>query len=106
MISSVKPSLKNSCSGSLLMFTKGRTAMEGLSGNGKTIFSLEADSNLGEGGDTGFETFSGKEGAPFWGGEISTAIFPVSGTSIEGGGTADDFSCWREAIFSLGATSG
>src|SRR4030042_1714254 len=74
--------------------------MEGLSGNGKTIFSWEADSNLGEGGDTGFETFSGKEGAPFWGGAISTAIFPVSGTSIEGGGTADDFSCWREAIFS------
>jgi len=32
MISSVIPSLKNSCLGSSLMFTKGSTAMEGLSG--------------------------------------------------------------------------
>ena len=28
MISSVRPSLKNSCSGSLLMFTKGNTAID------------------------------------------------------------------------------
>ncbi|MCY1239028.1 hypothetical protein D9M72_517980 [compost metagenome] len=33
--SSVKPSTKTSCSGSLLILVKGRTAMEGLMGNGK-----------------------------------------------------------------------
>src|SRR5262245_2033087 len=31
---SVRPSLKYSCSGSLLMLTKGNTTIEGLSGNG------------------------------------------------------------------------
>src|SRR6187200_3684596 len=34
IITSVRPSLKYSCSGSLLIFTKGKTTMEGLSGSG------------------------------------------------------------------------
>ena len=34
MISSVNPSLKYSCFGSSLIFSKGNTAIEGLSGNG------------------------------------------------------------------------
>ena len=46
-MSSVIPSLKNSCLGSPLMLTKGSTAMEGLSGKGKAIFSFEATSVLG-----------------------------------------------------------
>ena len=35
MMSSVIPSLKNSCSGSLLMLANGRTATDGLSGRGR-----------------------------------------------------------------------
>ncbi len=42
MIPSVNPSLKNSCLGSSLMLTNGSTAIEGLSGSGKAIFSREA----------------------------------------------------------------
>ena len=44
MIFSVIPSLKYSCFGSSLMFTKGSTAMDGLSGKGYAIFSIEAGS--------------------------------------------------------------
>src|SRR4030043_1311065 len=47
MISSVIPSLKYSSLGSPLIFTKGSTAMEGLSGSGKAILSFEATSILG-----------------------------------------------------------
>ncbi len=36
MISSAIPSAKNSCSGSPDMLTKGRTAIDGLSGSGST----------------------------------------------------------------------
>jgi hypothetical protein len=41
---SVSPSLKYSCSGSLLILVKGKTAMDGLSGNGKA----DASSNRGD----------------------------------------------------------
>ena len=37
MISSTMPSPKYSCSGSPLMFWNGRTAIDGLSGNGSTV---------------------------------------------------------------------
>ena len=39
MICSVNPSVKNSCLGSPVMFSNGSTAMEGLSGSGKAVFS-------------------------------------------------------------------
>jgi hypothetical protein len=43
MISSTIPSAKYSCSGSPLMFSKGSTAMEGLSGSGSTRGWLTAE---------------------------------------------------------------
>src|SRR5512136_2017798 len=49
MISSVIPSQRNSCFGSSLIFTKGNTAIEGTSGNGNAIFSLDAISSGGAG---------------------------------------------------------
>jgi hypothetical protein len=78
------------------MLVKGSTAMEGLSGNGKAIFSLEATSNLGVGGVTGFEIFSGDGGV----------IFSLVATSAEGGTTADAFSDWGATTFSFDVTSG
>jgi hypothetical protein len=55
MISSVKPSAKNPCLGSSLMFAKGSTAIEGLSrggggglsGKGCAVFVTEAGSIFG-----------------------------------------------------------
>src|SRR5215471_6661108 len=49
---SVRPSLKYSCSGSLLMFTNGSTTMEGLSGNGRDDASFTGTGAEGEEGDT------------------------------------------------------
>ena len=43
MIASVIPSQKNSCFGSSLIFTKGSTAMEGISGKGKGHLLLGGD---------------------------------------------------------------
>src|SRR4030067_1864827 len=100
MMSSVIPSLKYSCFGSSLIFTKGRTAMEGLSGRGKAIFSLEATSIFGAGGTVGFEAFSGDGGV----------TFSLSAGSTEGAGevgtVTGGFSDGGTVSFSLVATSG
>ena len=45
--SSVMPSTKYSCAGSSDMLVKGSTAMDGLSGKGKAIFSTDAGSVSG-----------------------------------------------------------
>jgi hypothetical protein len=78
------------------MLAKGSTAMEGLPGRGKTIFSLEATLTFGAGGTVGFETFSGDGGTNF----------SLGATSVEGGATVGAFSVWETAIFSFGVTSG
>ena len=43
MISSVNPSVKYSCFGSPVMFSNGSTAMDGLSGSGKAVFSVKRE---------------------------------------------------------------
>src|SRR5512143_287260 len=48
MISSVNPSVKNSCLGSPVMFSNGSTAMEGLSGSGNDVFSVKKEKIPGE----------------------------------------------------------
>src|SRR5512143_483386 len=48
MISSVNPSVKYSCFGSPVMFSNGRTAMEGLSGSGNDVFSVRKEKIPGE----------------------------------------------------------
>ena len=50
MMSSVIPSLKYSCSGSLLILVKGKTAIEGLSGAGKA--GASAADSVSEGEDS------------------------------------------------------
>jgi hypothetical protein len=78
------------------MFVKGSTAIEGLSGRGKAIFSLEATSTFEAGGTVGFETFSGDGGA----------TFSLGATFVEGGVLTWAFSGWETTIFSFGVTSG
>jgi hypothetical protein len=64
------------------MFKKGSTAIEGLSGKGNAILSLEATSVFAGGGDLGFDTFPGGGGVPFsW-----------RPTSADGGAVAEGFS--------------
>src|SRR5580765_2772487 len=46
VISSTMPSAKHSCSGSPLMFWKGRTAREGLSGKESAMCSVGADAKV------------------------------------------------------------
>src|SRR4030065_2055031 len=84
MISSVIPSLKYSCCGSSLMFTKGRTAIEGRSGSGKAIFSFDATSSLGDGRGASLVTFSGNGGVPFSLSAGSTEGAGAVGTDVEG----------------------
>jgi len=62
---SASPSLKYSNSFSPLIFVKGSTAIEGLSGRGKANFSFEATSILGGGGGIGLVTFQVMEVPPF-----------------------------------------
>jgi hypothetical protein len=74
--------------------------MDGLSGKGRAIFSLEATSTLGGGGAVGLATFSGD----------GSAIFSIGFGSDEGTGggvtVSEGFAGWATVIFSLEATSG
>src|SRR5512143_1914770 len=48
MICSVNPSVKYSCFGSPVMFSNGSTAIDGLSGSGKAVFSVKKAKIPGE----------------------------------------------------------